>query len=171
MPRLRFKNFRDLGVIQRIDKSKHLEPLLTAHKDYFLRQGVDVSKLNNGDVSDRKLLEVFTQPDEEIHPDLSEALYVLDDLADEAGHDQILTEAERQVINFDGMPDDMNQGEFAIAVYLSHPELIRVCPRLNPRKIKKGKTKEVGFYRLTPCFLRICRWWESNPHEVALGGF
>jgi hypothetical protein len=137
MPRLRFKNFSDLGFIQRIDKSKHLEPLLTAHSDYFVRQGIDISNLNNGDATDRKLLAVFTQPDEEIPPELLEALYVLDDLADEAGHDQILTEAARQGINFDGMPDDMNPGEFAIAVYRSHPELIRGChEKITSRKVK-----------------------------------
>jgi hypothetical protein len=137
MPRLRFKNFSDLGFIQRIDKPKHLVPLLTAHRDYFLRQGIDISNLNNGDETDRKLLEVFTQPDEEMPPDLLEALYVLDDLADEAGHDQILTEAERRGINFDGMPDDMSPGEFAIAVYRNHPELIRGChEKITSRKIK-----------------------------------
>jgi len=137
MPRLRFKNFSDLGFIQRIDKTRHLEPLLTAHREYFLRQGIDLSKLNNGDETDRKLLAVFTQPDEEIPPELLEKLYVLDDMADEGEHDQILIEAERQGINFDGMPDDLNPGEFAIAVYLSHPELIRGChEKITSRKIK-----------------------------------
>jgi hypothetical protein len=138
MPRLRFKNFSDLGFIQTIDKSRHLKPLLTPYKDYFLRQGIDVSGLkDDGDKTDRKLLEVFTRPDEEMPPELLEALYVLDDLADEEGHDRILAEAGRQ-----GMPlrisgDDLNPGEFAIAVYMHRPDLIRVChEKIMYRKVK-----------------------------------
>lgn len=125
MPRLRFKNFSDLGFIQGIDKPRHLAPLLAPHSEYFGRQGIDVTKLKNDDASDRRLLRVFTQPDGEMPSELLEALYVLDDLADESGHDRILDEAKRQGITLDG--DGLTPGEFAIAVHCDHPRLLRVC--------------------------------------------
>ena len=55
MPRLRFKNFSDLGFIQGIDKPRHLAPLLAPHSEYFGRQGIDVTKLKNDDASDRRV--------------------------------------------------------------------------------------------------------------------
>jgi len=127
MARLRFKNFSDLAFVQSIDKPRHLKPLLVKHREYFSRQGIDVTKLSNGDSVDRKLLQVFTQPDEEMPADLLDALYVLDDLADESGHDRILSEAERQGVDLNGKVDDASPGEFAIAVFLQSPGLIRVC--------------------------------------------
>lgn len=90
MPRLRFKNFSDLAFIQGIDKPRFLGPLLSPHSDYFAPQNLDVTALTNDDGCDRQLLAVFTKPDEEMPAHLLEALYVLDDLSDEAGHDRIL---------------------------------------------------------------------------------
>lgn len=125
MPRLRFKNFSDLVFIQGIDKPRHLAPLLIPHSEYFGRQGIDVAKLKNDDATDRRLLRVFTQPDEEMPADLLEALYVLDDLADESGHDRILEEAKRQGISLDG--GEFTPGEFAIVVHCGHPGLVQIC--------------------------------------------
>ena len=125
MARLRFKNFSDLAFIQGIDKPQHLGPLLEPHKEYFARQGVDVTNLKNADATDRQLLRVFTQPDEDMPVDLLETLYVLDDLADEGGHDRILHEAEREGITLDG--SDMTPGEFAIVAHRGHPGLVQMC--------------------------------------------
>lgn len=127
MPRLQFRNFSDLAFIQAIDKPRFLGPLLAGHKAYFDRQKLDVTALTNDDGCDRRLLTVFTQPDEEMPSDLLEALYVLDDLADESGHDRLLDEADRQGININGLGDDLTPGEFAIAVRDAHPGLVRVC--------------------------------------------
>jgi len=125
MARLRFKNFSDLAFIQAIDKPKYIRPLLEPHRDFFARQGIDIANLRNTDATDRQLLQVFTQPDETMPADLLETLYVLDDLADESGHDRIQHEAERQGLSVDG--DGMTAGEFAIAAHRGHPELVRVC--------------------------------------------
>lgn len=125
MPRLRFRNFSDLAFIQGIDKPAHLGPFLARHKEYFARQGLDVTKLTNSDATDRRLLRIFTEPDEDMPPDLLEALYVLDDLADETGHDRILDEAKRQGICVNG--DGLNPAEFAIVVQCGHPSLIQLC--------------------------------------------
>ena len=143
MARLRFKNFSNLAFIQSIDKPRHLRPLLEGFSDYFGRQGVDIAALKNGDSVDRKLLAVFTQPDEGMPAQLLEALYVLDDLADEAGYDRILTEAERSNLVLDGIGDDLNPGEFAIAVYRKEPDLVRHChEKTIYRKIKKYNLEE-----------------------------
>jgi len=125
MARLRFKNFSDLTFIQGIDKPKYLRPLLEPHREYFKRQGIDIGNLTNNDATDRRLLQVFTQPDESMPADLLETLYVLDDLADESGHDRIQHEAERQGLSVDG--DGMTAGEFAIAAHRGYPDLVRVC--------------------------------------------
>jgi len=127
MPRIRFKNFSNLGFIQSIDKPRHLRSLLSPYAGYFKRQGIDVKTLNNDDATDRRLLAVFTQPDEEMPRDLLDILYVLDDLTDEAGHDRILAEIERSQVPIAGIGRNLNPGEFAIAVYGKSPGLIRHC--------------------------------------------
>jgi hypothetical protein len=137
MARLKFKNFSDLAFIQGIDKPKYLGPLLARHEDYFNRQGFDVSGLKNDDRTDRRLLEVFTKPDEEMPAKLLEELYALDDLAEESGHDRILSEAQRNDVKLNGLGDDLTPGEFAIAVYLEHPNLVLLCHEMTfYRKIK-----------------------------------
>ena len=125
MARLRFKNFSDLAFIQGIDKPQYLGPLLEPHREYFARQGVDVTNLKNGDGTDRELLRVFTQPGEDMPAELLDTLYVLDDLADESGHDRMQHEAERQGIKLDG--SDLSPGEFAIMVQSGHPGLVQMC--------------------------------------------
>lgn len=127
MARLRFKNFSDLAFIQSIDKPRHFRPFLSDYSDYFKRQGIDLAALKNGDGADRKLLSVFTQPDEEMPAPLMEALYVLDDLSDELGHDRIRVEADRSKIELNGIGEDLNPGEFAMAIYRQKPELVRHC--------------------------------------------
>jgi len=86
---------------------------------------MDIASLANSDATDRQLLQVFTQPDEDMPADLLETLYVLDDLADESGHDRIRHEAERQGIKLDG--SDLSPGEFAIMVQSGHPGIVQMC--------------------------------------------
>lgn len=51
---------------------------------------------------------------------------MLDDLADEAGHDLILAELDRHEIQLRGLlGEELSPGEFAIAVYLRYPQLVR----------------------------------------------
>lgn len=127
MPRLRFKNFSDLTFIQRVDMREFMAPLLLPHREYFERQGINVTKLANTDADHQRLHAVFTQPDEEMPADLLEVLYVLDDLADEAGHDRLIAEAERQAIKLTPLLQrDLSPGEFAIAVQLEHPRVVHV---------------------------------------------
>ncbi|PID38742.1 MAG: hypothetical protein CSB49_04050 [Proteobacteria bacterium] len=137
MPRLQFRNFSDLGFIQSVDKPRFLGPLLADHKDYFTRQGLNVVRLTNDDGCDRKLLAAFTQADEDMPPALLETLYELDDLSDESGHDRILEEADRMGIKLNGVYEDLNPGEFAIAVFRDHAHLVHFCHQKTIyRKIK-----------------------------------
>ena len=137
MPRLQFRNFSDLGFIQSVDKPRYLGPLLADHKDYFTRQGLNVARLTNDDGCDRKLLAAFTQADEDMPPALLETLYELDDLSDESGHDRILEEADRIGIKLNGVYEDLNPGEFAIAVFRDHAHLVHFCHQKTLyRKIK-----------------------------------
>ncbi len=152
MSQLRFKNFSDLSFIQRVDKPRFLVPLLEPHKAYFQRQGLDVTTLRNGDGHDRQLLEVFTKPDEEMPSELLQSLYVLDDLADEAGHDRILAEAERQGVQLDGiLGEDLSPGELAIAVHIKDARVVRSAhDRTIFRKIKNYEEYQgKGSKRLT----------------------
>jgi hypothetical protein len=179
MAQLRFKNFSDLTFIQRVDKPRFLAPLLTPHKAYFQRQGLDVDKLKNGDGHDRQLLEVFTKPDEDMPAGLLESLYVLDDLADEAGHDRILAEAERQGVQLNGIVgEDLSPGEFAIAVQLQHARVVRVAhDRTIYRKIKnyeeyqskngKQLTLKVAKAKRAALEADLAPWFESKNRSRA----
>lgn len=137
MARLRFKWFSDLAFLQSIDKPHYLAPLLAPFTDYFKRQGLDLSQLSNDDATDRKLLEVFTKPDEDMPGELLERLYVLDDLADDSGHDRILNELLLCGESMGGLDENMTCGEYAIAVYRAKPSLIQACyEKTAHRKVK-----------------------------------
>lgn len=137
MAKLKFKRFSDLAFLQGIDKPRYLAALLAPFSDYFSRQSLDVSRLTNSDATERKLLDVFTKPDEEMPGPLLEMLYALDDLADDSGHDRIATEIERSGETIEGLNGDMTPGEYAIAVYRTRPGLIQAChEKTFHRKIK-----------------------------------
>jgi len=121
-----FRNFGNLTFLQGIDKPTYLAPLLKRYARYFKRHGLDVAALDNDDATDRKLLEVFTQPKEDTPPDLREALHMLDCVSDEVGRDRIQAELDRSRRRMSGL-DDATPGEFAIAVYLRKPEVIQNC--------------------------------------------
>jgi hypothetical protein len=127
VPQLRFRNFSNLAFLQSIDKPRFLSRLLAEYVEYFSRHGVNVSALANDDACDRQLLAVFTRPDGEMPGKLLEALYVLDEVADEAGHERILEEAKRLRIDLSELADDLSPADFAIAVSLDNPRLIRIC--------------------------------------------
>ena len=152
MPQHQLKNFSDLAFIQKVDKPRFMAQLLLPYAEYFDTQGLDVTKLKNGDGHDRKLLEVFTKADEDMPPKLLESLYVLDDLADESGHDRILTEAERLGLDLNGIVgQDLSPGEFAIAVHHAHPRVLTVChDKTLYRKVKNFEEYQTpGERRLT----------------------
>lgn len=138
MPRHRLRNFSDLGFIQKVDKPRYMVQLLLPYADYFNSRGLDVAKLKNKDSDDRKLLEVFTKADEDMPPKLLETLYVLDDLADENGHDRILVESERLDLDLEGIiGHSLSPGEFAIAVHHEHPDVLTIChDKTQHRKVK-----------------------------------
>jgi len=178
MPRLQFKNFSDLNFIQSVDKPRFLGPLLAGHKDYFARQQLDVTQLTNNDGCERRLLAVFTRPDEEMPSALLEALYVLDDLADISGHDRILAEADRLGIDLTPLGGNLTPGEFAIAVRQAHPHLIQVChEKVLYRKIKnyqefqpKGRKRlDVATAKANRVALEdaLAPWFESKNRSKA----
>jgi hypothetical protein len=124
---LRFRNFGNLSFLQSVDKPRFLSRLLAEHSAYFVRHGIDVGALTNDDACARRLLEVFTQPDDAMPGALLHTLHLLDALADEAGHERILEEAKRCGVDLSAMPDDLCPGDFALAVWFEQPRLVRVC--------------------------------------------
>ncbi len=127
MSQLRFRNFGNLSFLQSVDKPRFLSRLLAGHSAYLARHGIDVGALSNDDACARRLLEVFTQPDDAMPGALLQTLYVLDALADEAGHERILEEAKRCGVDLGAMLDDLCPGDFALAVWFEEPWLVRVC--------------------------------------------
>lgn len=174
-----FRNFSDLAFIQEVDKRRFFEPLLRPFKAYFKRQGIDIRALENTDLDDRRLLEVFTQPDEDVPGPLLEALFVLDDLADEAGHDRLVDEAHRQGISLSRLiGKNLSPGEFAIGTYLAFPEVVREAhERTLSRKMKTYEEFQAsGDKRLTLETARSKRkslekpmasWFEANDRSRA----
>ena len=127
MARHQFRLFSNLSFLQSIDKERSLGRLLASHRDYFACQGLDVDLLTNGDACARQLLAVFTKADQSMPGDLLHDLYLIDEVGDEDGHQRILEEAERLGIDLGALPDDVAPGDFALRVFLDHPDLIRAC--------------------------------------------
>lgn len=174
-----FRNFSDFAFIQEVDKRRFLEPLLRPFKAYFRRQGINIRALKNTDEDDRRLLGVFTQPDEEMPGRLLEALFVLDDLADEAGHDRLMDEARRQGVSLSSLiGKNLSPGEFAIGVYLSFPDVVREAQeRTLSRKMKtyeeyqasgdKRVTLEIARSKREALEKPMARWFEKNDRSRA----
>jgi len=139
VPALKFNNFSNLSFLQGIDKPRYLRPLLQPLADYFDRQGVNIAALDNTDETDRKLLEIFTQPDEDMPPVLQETLYVLDDLADGSGYERILDELGRSgsELDVEVTDDDLTPGEFALVVLEQQPQVIATChAKVDSKKVR-----------------------------------
>lgn len=127
MPRAHFRNFGNLSFLQSVDKPRFLSRLLAEHPEYLTRHAIDVSALTNDDACARRLLDIFTQPDDAMPGALLHTLHLLDALADEAGHERIIEEAKRCGVHLDAMRDDLCPGDLALAVWFAQPQLIRVC--------------------------------------------
>jgi hypothetical protein len=127
MPQHEFRLFGNLAFLQSLDKEGILSRFLSEYRTYFTRQGLDVDALSNDDACARRLLEIFTRPDERMPGELLRDLYVLDELADEDGHQRILDEADRLKMDLRSIPSDICAGDFAITVFLRHSRLIRIC--------------------------------------------
>jgi hypothetical protein len=117
MPQHKFRRFDDLSFLQSLDKPGILSRFLAGHRSYFARQGLDIDALSNDDACARLLLDVFTRP-ERMPGDLLRDLYVVDEVADEDGHERILEEAERLGIDLRSIPSDACCGDFAMLVFL-----------------------------------------------------
>jgi hypothetical protein len=127
MPQNAFRLFGNLAFLQSLDKGGILSRFLAEHRPYFVRQGLDIDALKNDDACARRLLEIFTRPSERMPGELLRDLYVLDQLADEDGHERILVEAERLKIDLQSIPCDTCAGDFAILTFLQDRRLIRIC--------------------------------------------
>lgn len=172
MPRHGFKRFSDIGFLQSLDKPRWLVPLLRRHEDYFRGQGLDLSSLRNDEDSARRLLEVFTRADEETPQDLLDVLYMIDDLADEVGHDKLLTHGKQAGLDMSWATDSMTAGDFALAAQIHHPGLVRRCAALVARKVKnfteyrakkdKGLTLEHAIGNAKALAEALSPWFESR---------
>jgi hypothetical protein len=86
MPQHRFRLFGNLCFLQSVDKISIFRRFLAEHRSYFARQGLDIDALTNDDACARRLLEIFTTPDERMPGNLLRDLYILDQVADVDGH-------------------------------------------------------------------------------------
>lgn len=127
MPQHRFRLFGNLSFLQSIDKENILSRFLAEHRPYLARQGLGIDALTNDDACARRLLKVFTTPDERMPGNLLRDLYILDQVTDEDGHERILEEAERVKVDLRSIPSDICAGDFAILVFLMDRHLIRIC--------------------------------------------
>jgi len=122
----RFRNFSDLSFLQQVDKPRFLVPLLMPYAAYFRSRDVEVADLRNSDEHDRQLLTIFGTADGDMPGELLETLHRLDDLSDEAGHDKLLAEVERnEIVLRGGLGDELSPGELAIALHCRYPQLVR----------------------------------------------
>lgn len=127
MAEFRFRNFSDLAFLQAIDKPRFLAPLLTRYESFCRSKGIEPGQLRNDDPSARMLLDVFARPDEQMPGPLLNDLHMIDGLADDDGHDRILEEADSAATDLSNIDADLGPGDFALAVLLQHPRLIRRC--------------------------------------------
>lgn len=124
MPRSDPAPFGFLGLLQAVDKRQFLSPLLVPHRAHLARHGIDLDALDDSPETDRALLRVFTNEAEPLPSALSEALYEINDLAHEPGHDRIHEAAESLgvVLRIDG---ELTAAELAVMTYLHHRDVFR----------------------------------------------
>lgn len=138
MPQHQFRLFSNLSFLQSLDKVRSLAPFLAEYRSYFMRQDLDVDALTNDDACARRLLEVFTRPDERMPGDLLRDLYMLDEIADENGCQRMLEEAERLKIKLEAIPGDMSPGDVAVVLLRNEPRLVRIChEKTIARRVKR----------------------------------
>lgn len=129
------KKFSELHFLQGL----HIDGLvriLSPYSTYFAAQGLDLTTLRNDDPSARRLHTVFTRADEDTPPALLDVLYMIGDLADDIGQDRLLLAATQAGLDMTWATDHMTAGDFAIGMFLRHPNTVRSCAARMARKIK-----------------------------------
>lgn len=124
---VRFQCHSGLGFLQAVDKPRFLRRLLADHAGFLRDRGVDVDALTNNDACARTLFDVFAHAGDALPEGMAQTLDLLDSLADDAGQERILDEANRLGVDLGSIADDLCPGDFAMTILFEQPWLIRVC--------------------------------------------
>jgi hypothetical protein len=127
VPQFKLNKFSNMAFLQGIDIKDRFVPFLDPYKTYFEKRGVDLATLKNDHASAKALHEVFTNADERMPAELLRDLYMLDELADENGHERILSQAQWESIPINGAGSTLSAGDFVLQIHKDHPGIIRHC--------------------------------------------
>lgn len=127
MAALRFKRFTSPRFFQSIHKPLFLRPFLEPHAEYFTEHGLDLATLTDTPECESSLLDIFSSIGDLAPPQLLAALYLVDDLADAPGMDQLVEECERRNISLAPLGDELTPGDLALYLYVKHQKAFRAC--------------------------------------------
>lgn len=127
MAALRFKRFTSLRFFQGINKPLYLRPFLESHAEFFAELGLDLAALEDTPECESKLLEVFSMIDGLAPSQLLAALYLVDDLADQPGMDQLVDECALRNISLAPLGNEFTPGDLALYVYVKYQKAFRAC--------------------------------------------
>jgi len=138
------KRFTRIETLKSI-APEHLLTFLGRFKDYFSGRGVALPQTADAkSVPYDGLVKVFLDPDDSTPTELSEALYLIDEMSTPEGMDDLLTEAGKNSIAITGREDpvtgreDPSPADVAVQVWLANPPILE--RRHDRKSIERSKS-------------------------------
>lgn len=145
MAAMRLTRFVDPAFLGQINEDEQFRELLAPWRKFFKANGLPLAKLiadpSRGGDGFMKLMAESESND--IPADLVDLLYSIEGMADEAGHDLILEEAELQGVQLESQGKDLSHVDFAVAAWLEREQLVRNCKS----QVEVGKVKRFQAFR------------------------
>lgn len=113
--------FAQPDVLKNIQDDRLLQ-FLSPYTDYLEERGFKLQKNGNGQIDYGLLCRVLMQPTEGIPPAMVDALYFVQEVADDEMYDELLEMAKAGNVD---VPADASPADLAVMLWLKDPELIK----------------------------------------------
>jgi len=110
-----------------VTRPRILHPILSKHKDFFLKHDLDIDQLSDDYKSMEKVISILKKTGNEIPTELLETLSIIHDFSDETSHDRLIEQAEKQGKPFSSHEGNISPTDFAILAYCENPHLMYLC--------------------------------------------
>lgn len=161
--------FAQPEVLKNIQEDRLLQ-FLSSYSGYLEGRGFKLQKNGNGQIDYDLLCRILMQPTEGIPPAMVDALFFVQEVADDEMYDELLEMAKTGNVS---VPADASPADLAVLLWLTDPELIKKphaeALMLKPKSFKsfqsvkgKGKKPNISASKISDLESLLDVWFEQH---------
>lgn len=161
--------FAQPEVLKNIQEDRLLQ-FLSSYSGYLEGRGFKLQKNGNGQIDCDLLCRILMQPTEGIPPAMVDALFFVQEVADDEMYDELLEMAKTGNVS---VPADASPADLAVLLWLTDPELIKKphaeALMLKPKSFKsfqsvkgKGKKPNISASKISDLESLLDVWFEQH---------